>query len=73
MIYDVRENVIPNYTHIKFADDTDNRACLIEYHSDGFTGYLRLVNRYESGDDRIDIDDIDNLIRALEKAKVLWE
>lgn len=66
---DIRDENYDHIDRIKFSSNEGLVTCTIWNPSEG---RIRFVNEVLNSDYDIDIRDIDNLIKALKKAKELW-
>lgn len=70
-VIDVREIEAATETvAIKFADDMDDSACYLWW--DEIEGQVKMVDMDDTSDPYFNVEDIPNLIKALEKAYELW-
>lgn len=68
MEIDIRDDSSEEVTHIRFAHDSEEHACKIENRDDGFV----IVDCDDISEGYISSTSIDNLIKALQKAKEIW-
>lgn len=71
MMIDIRDENERNVDRIKFSSNDDLVVATVLWNS--AEGRIRFLDDEGAADQTVAIEDIDNLIKALKKAKELWE
>jgi hypothetical protein len=72
-MFDIRTQGLVEITEIKFADGHEDEQAYIIAKSDEFENHIMLVGNDHNELALVDMEDVDNLILALNKAKELFQ